>query len=88
MADFIPGQDGVESFRRAEIDERQGRKAIIDRLWGQTAQRAIDKGFGKSVPPADSVYAYPSTNGTVPLLVDGVNQLYKEVAALKARPFA
>ena len=85
--------DGLEAIRRLELEERPDKKAAIDRVWGQTKERAAAHGFARNVPP-DTIagpdgaelphpLAYPDVDGTLPALVDGLRDLRREVAELR-----
>lgn len=85
--------DGLEAIRRLELEERPDRKAVIDRVWGQTKERAAAHGFARNVPPdtiagpdgaeVPNPIAYPEVDGTLPALVDGLRELRREVAELR-----
>lgn len=113
MATVISFQDGVETYRRAMLDLAPARKGGIDKFLGQSEARAIRKaretGRTALLPQNDAkltdeqkaLYAYPATDGTVPLMVDNSNEfdgdfdilysdlatLRREVAELRLGPF-
>lgn len=83
MLDDFPNQDGVESYRRAMLDIAPARKAGIDKLLGQTAERAAAQGFAKSVV-TEGLYAYPEKNGTIPGILDWAEGAADEIRALRS----
>lgn len=101
MIDDIPNQDGVESYRRLMLDAFPTKKAGIDKLLGQTPERAAAQGFAKAIV-TEGLYAYPSVNGTFATLIDfaevqadairdlreDVESLRRALAEARVAPFA
>ena len=80
--DDFPNQDGVESYRRAMLDLAPAKKAGIDKMLGQSAERAAAQGFSKAIV-TEGLYAYPAQNGSIPALIDWAESQADEIRALR-----